>query len=850
VFWLRDNCRSCRVTGVGLAKSSAESNRSRYLVSLILNPRGGADRGQNDSCLTLSCEAWCIGQVPQYLSLTVSDVKTTVARAVNPLFSYEETSESTDPRLIGTSPILRSILRYGLTLILVAAALGLSLLLNPFVPQIFVYFFLASVVASAWIGDAGSGLFAVVIASLTLDYFFLPPLHTLGISWAAVPYFVPFFLSALATAWMNSSRKRVEAALTEQARLAGLDAGIGTALYGAGTLREGLQGCAEACVRTFDVACARIWMFNETTQALELQARAGEFTLINDLDARIPIDNSQIGKVIRECKPQHSGPIVADGRFLDNEWFKRHDVAAWAGCPLILNDRPIGVIAIFAHQRLLDDAVRDLGGVALRIGQFIKMKRSEEVMRASEEQFRQLAENIHEVFFVVEPEPVRMVYLSPAYHDIWGRSPQEVYDRPMAWVESVHADDREGVNKSFADSMRGISSEMAYRIVRPDSSVRWIEARTFPVRDDKGKLTRVVGIAEDTTSRRKANFELNIALEELQQQTRNATKLAELVDILQSCQSAEEAFKITGTTLQSMLPHTIGAMYITSPSRDLVEMVTSWGKDLGSEAAFRPDECWALRRGKAHRLDNPDSPLRCAHISKASSHGSVCVQLTAQGETLGMLYIAMISEAAPGQLAVLEGQAMAVGERVSLALANLRLREVLRGQSIRDPLTGLFNRRFMEESLERELRRAVRGKLPVALLMLDIDHFKHFNDTFGHQAGDALLRALGNTLKETTRGQDVACRYGGEEFAFVLAGASLDAAQKRAELLREEVKQLNVRYGGQLLGTVTISIGVAVYPESGDNIEQLLKAADDALYRAKADGRDRVACALMPARIS
>jgi diguanylate cyclase (GGDEF)-like protein len=146
----------------------------------------------------------------------------------------------------------------------------------------------------------------------------------------------------------------------------------------------------------------------------------------------------------------------------------------------------------------------------------------------------------------------------------------------------------------------------------------------------------------------------------------------------------------------------------------------------------------------------------------------------------------------------------------------------------------------MEESLERELRRAVRGKQQLALLMVDIDQFKGFNDTFGHQAGDALLRALGILLSESTRGQDVVCRYGGEEFAFVLAGASLDAARKRAELLREEMKQLNVRHGGQLLGAVTLSIGIAVFPDNADTTEHLLKAADDALYRAKEQGRDKI----------
>jgi diguanylate cyclase (GGDEF)-like protein len=149
----------------------------------------------------------------------------------------------------------------------------------------------------------------------------------------------------------------------------------------------------------------------------------------------------------------------------------------------------------------------------------------------------------------------------------------------------------------------------------------------------------------------------------------------------------------------------------------------------------------------------------------------------------------------------------------------------------------------MEESLERDLRRSIRGKEHLAVLMLDIDHFKRFNDTFGHQAGDALLRALGNLLKESTRGQDIVCRYGGEEFVFVLPGASLDVALKRAELLREDVKQLNAQHGGQILGAVTLSIGIAMCPDNGDNPAQLLKTADDALYRAKEGGRDRIIAA-------
>jgi diguanylate cyclase (GGDEF)-like protein len=146
----------------------------------------------------------------------------------------------------------------------------------------------------------------------------------------------------------------------------------------------------------------------------------------------------------------------------------------------------------------------------------------------------------------------------------------------------------------------------------------------------------------------------------------------------------------------------------------------------------------------------------------------------------------------------------------------------------------------LEESLEREIRRAIRNKEQVALLMIDIDHFKQFNDTFGHQAGDTLLRELGNLLEQRTRGQDVACRFGGEEFALILTGASLEAAAKRGELLCDEVRKLTVVHKAHTLGKISLSIGISGFPGNGTNSEELVQTADQALYRAKAEGRDRV----------
>jgi two-component system, cell cycle response regulator len=181
------------------------------------------------------------------------------------------------------------------------------------------------------------------------------------------------------------------------------------------------------------------------------------------------------------------------------------------------------------------------------------------------------------------------------------------------------------------------------------------------------------------------------------------------------------------------------------------------------------------------------------------------------------------------------------GERIVAVQQQLMsAREALREQAIRDALTGLFNRRYLEESLERELRRAEHGHEHLSVLMLDIDHFKGFNDTHGHPAGDALLKQLGALLEARTRREDVACRYGGEEFVLILPGAPLDVALRRAENLRQSVSEAMVESEGQRLGAVSISVGVACFPEHGPDARALLAAADQALYRAKNEGRDRV----------
>lgn len=169
--------------------------------------------------------------------------------------------------------------------------------------------------------------------------------------------------------------------------------------------------------------------------------------------------------------------------------------------------------------------------------------------------------------------------------------------------------------------------------------------------------------------------------------------------------------------------------------------------------------------------------------------------------------------------------------------------DALREQSVRDYLTGLFNRRYMEETLERELIRARRKGLTLGIIMLDVDNFKQCNDTWGHAAGDSILQELGSMLLGNFRGEDVPCRYGGDEFIIILPDASKEVVCERAELICEYYKQFRLKFEDRLLDVVTLSFGVAVFPEHGKSSDVMLRAADEALYRAKHSGRNQVAVA-------
>jgi diguanylate cyclase (GGDEF)-like protein len=345
-----------------------------------------------------------------------------------------------------------------------------------------------------------------------------------------------------------------------------------------------------------------------------------------------------------------------------------------------------------------------------------------------------------------------------------------------------------------------------------------------------------------------------VRYEELHRRTtklnREITVLGELSESLQSCLSADEAHNLITATAQILFPESSGAVCITTSSRDMVEVAATWGDPALSERHFEPKDCWALRRGRLHRLGVEPTSLACVHLGSSRPAGSMCVPMMAHGEGLGLLYIdtrssvdSMAAALSEEVFSPEERLARTLAEQSALALANLNMRDVLKMQSVRDPLTGLFNRRYMEESLDRELRRTVRKQSSLGILMIDIDHFKNLNDTFGHEAGDAVLRSLGTLLKGHFRGEDIVCRFGGEEFTVILPEASTSVARQRASELCEAVKQMLVQHRGQPLHSISLSIGVAVYGEQGTTADSLISAADSALYLAKKQGRDQVVVA-------
>ena len=313
-------------------------------------------------------------------------------------------------------------------------------------------------------------------------------------------------------------------------------------------------------------------------------------------------------------------------------------------------------------------------------------------------------------------------------------------------------------------------------------------------------------------------------------------ELFEMTDMLQSAEDHADAGAVLQATSLRLLPEFSGALYVFNNSRDRLDLAVSWSQhgEFAPAETLVPDNCWALKRGKPHVNDPVAGTLCCMHHSGPAT---MELPMVARGTVYGLLMLGTPEGAAKLKSVARVGRALA--DSMSLALSNIALREKLRTQSLRDPLTGLYNRRYMEDALDRYLSMAERTGGTTSVIMIDLDHFKALNDQHGHAKGDAVLREVASQMVGALRPSDVACRYGGEELLVILPACDLDDALLKAEMLRGRVESLSETHGA----AISASFGVACVPETSAGFADVVAMADGALYVAKQAGRNCVRAA-------
>ena len=453
---------------------------------------------------------------------------------------------------------------------------------------------------------------------------------------------------------------------------------------------------------------------------------------------------------------------------------------------------------------------------------------------------------------LANPDNYRLEAVNPAFAAMHGWTVEELTGKSLAETLAPEWRVKLGELAQLTDEQGHNVYEAEH--VRKDGTRFPVLTDVVACKDLSGRVLYRAANFQDITDRKRAererqqaNERLTRLLGETEEKSRQIALIKQMSTLLQTCANTQEAFEVVHEFAAQLFPGDSGALCLLNPSVALMEAVAVWGQEPVRETMFAPEDCWALRTGRVH-VSTPDGvALGCGHLAGSPGGSYVCVPMVAHNEAIGVLNVR--AGAAEARLpreerlkALAEREALAINFAgdIALALANLRLRETLRTQSTRDSLTGLFNRRYLTESLDREVRRAERNARSLGIVMLDLDQFKPFNDTHGHEAGDSLLRAFGRFIQKNTRGEDIACRYGGDEFVILLVDADLSVARRRAEELREGFGRIVVRHMNQKLDSVSFSMGVAAFPQHGATSEDLLAAADEALYDAKAQGRNRV----------
>ena len=613
-------------------------------------------------------------------------------------------------------------------------------------------------------------------------------------------------------------------------------------------------------------------VFHETDGNPYLKTHAITNIAWNDETQRLYDENVEQGLEFRNMDTLFGSVIMTGGVVIANEPAqdrrgggipKGHPpLDAFLGLPFYHREKLIGMVGIANRPSGYDEALVETlrpflttcTNIILSVRAVNSQMAVQQSLLESEARGRAILDNASDAIITID-HTGRIESCNRAAGVIFGYGTNELVSMNVSdLMQRGHADRHDGYIQSYLRSGRGRIIGVGRELVacRKDGSEFPIELTVNELRLEGRRL--FVGMLRDITERKETEAqrdqltkELTERLDELNRLNEENETLSDLGSYLQACVTKDEAYDVLLSHARALFPNESGSFYSLSEAAN-ADCMLAWGdeKYLLSHPVQKQD-CWAMRRGVVHESNAANASLRCRHYNGVGSGSQLCVPVMTQNGPIGMLALHLPDGDQDTPMPnVKRSHSLLTGiaDRLGPALSGIELRMRLHEDSIRDPLTKLYNRRFLDETLHREMLRARRGKSPVTVIIMDLDNFKFINDDYGHEIGDQVLVSVAHELSRCVREEDFVFRFGGEEFVIVLPGAGLDVGRERALEACRAIRALRLDTSKGPLH-VTISAGVSAFPDHGTSEEALLAEADKALYLAKENGRNRIELAVV-----
>lgn len=546
--------------------------------------------------------------------------------------------------------------------------------------------------------------------------------------------------------------------------------------------------------------------------------------------------------------------IVQDGLWLIRA------VALLGACVFVYRLIPIGrQLAALPARSVLEKKNRQL------MADIERIRHTNEVIALSEARYRLLMDTAAEGIWILD-RVGRISLVNPRLADMMGMPADQIKGRAL--LEMVPEAERPDIINLLQRQQRGEAARTLCHLLRPDGELIAVQISSTPITRD-GTAGSSLSVITDLSDQMKIQDQLRRVAADLQEQvqgrtlayrdtaarlaamletSRNQSRaysiLQDLNDMLQTCSTPYEAARVAGEFAIKLFHADSGSLYTVEPGQSTFHILGSWGLQNETADTLNLNDCWGLRQNQAYPHSDNQIGIRCRHLSIGPNRHSCCMPMFANGQATGLIclrsdqpFIGANTEHSAANQKIRRLFASSVAQ----FMANLTLRQTLEQASLRDPLTNLFNRRYFNEQLLIEFERASRARSPLAIQMVDIDHFKRLNDRYGHEAGDRVLRQVADVLTQNARAGDIVCRWGGEEFLILMPGLNGTSAKRRADEIRRSVHEQVQTVNGS---PVSISIGVAAYPEHASDPDGLINVSDRALYASKGAGRNRVTMAV------